>query len=236
VGLPNETLEEPDPGQGHGVSNRFACPSPNIKRPRACLAESGKKAARTNPRRGAIGGSPGSVARDGGRDEEDSKSSQARVQEEEEAMHLQYQEQQQDDNNHVTMLDLLDSQDGVMEQVLGEAPQELPQAATTEEPVLPLGRPANLASLEHLPLGNVQDLLDSPIAYEAVLQLAAERAMERPRACLAESGKMASRTNPRLGAIGISPSSSSQAGVQEEKATHNKLPLGWTYVKLEPDC
>jgi hypothetical protein len=185
VGLPNETLEEPDPGQGHGVSNRFACPSPNIKRPRACLAESGKKAARTNPRRGAIGGSPGSVERDGGRDEEDSKSSQARVQEEEEAMHLQdqeelekeenqertatsttaRQEQQQDDNNHVTMLDLLDSQDGVMEQVLGEeAPaQELPQAATAEEPVLLLG--------------NVQDLLDSPIAYEAVLQLAAERAM-----------------------------------------------------------
>jgi hypothetical protein len=148
------------------------------------------------------------------------------------------QEQQQDDNNHVTMLDLLDSQDGVMEQVLGEeAPaQELPQAATTEEPVLPLGRPANLASLEHLPLGNVQDLLDSPIAYEAVLQLAAEGAMERPRACLAESGKMAARTNPRRGTIGTSPSSSSQAGVQDGKATHNKLPLGWTYVKLEPDC
>jgi hypothetical protein len=79
VGLPNETLEEPVPGQGHGVSNRFACPSPNIKRPRACLAESGKKAARTNPTGGAIGSSPSYVDKDGGRDEEDSKSSQVGV-------------------------------------------------------------------------------------------------------------------------------------------------------------
>jgi hypothetical protein len=37
------------------MGNRFACPSPNIKRLRACLAESGKKTARrTNPRGGAI--------------------------------------------------------------------------------------------------------------------------------------------------------------------------------------
>jgi hypothetical protein len=99
VGLPNETLEETEPKQGHGVRTRLACTSPNIKRPRACVAESGKKAARTNPRRGAIGGSPGSVERDGGRDEEDSKSSQAGVQEEEEAMHLQYQEELEKEEN-----------------------------------------------------------------------------------------------------------------------------------------
>jgi hypothetical protein len=72
VGLPNETaLEEPGPGQVH-VRNR--CPSPNIKQPRARLAGSGQMAARTNPRGGAIG-SPSSVERDGGRDEEDSKPS-----------------------------------------------------------------------------------------------------------------------------------------------------------------
>jgi hypothetical protein len=83
VGRPNETLEEPEPGQGHGAGNRFACPSPNIKRPRACLAESGKMASRTNPRRGAIGGSPSYVEEnDSGRDEDDSKSSQAVVKEE----------------------------------------------------------------------------------------------------------------------------------------------------------
>jgi hypothetical protein len=64
------------------VGNRFACPSPNIKRPRTSLAESGKKAARTNPRGGAICGSRGSVERDGVRDEEDSKSPPAGVQEE----------------------------------------------------------------------------------------------------------------------------------------------------------
>jgi hypothetical protein len=83
VGLPDETLEETEPAQGHhGVETRFACPSPNIKRPRTCLAESGKKAARTNPRGGAFGGSPSSVERDGGRDEEHSIPSPAGVQEE----------------------------------------------------------------------------------------------------------------------------------------------------------
>jgi hypothetical protein len=64
VGLPNETLEEPGPGQGH-VRNR--CPSPS-------LAESGQMAARANPRGSAIGG-PSSVEKDGGRDKEDSKPS-----------------------------------------------------------------------------------------------------------------------------------------------------------------
>jgi hypothetical protein len=86
VGLPKEeTLEETEPGQGHGVRSRFASfPSPNIKkRPRACLAESGKMAARTTPTGGAIGSSPSSsVEKDDGRDAEDSNSSQARVQEE----------------------------------------------------------------------------------------------------------------------------------------------------------
>jgi hypothetical protein len=73
VGLPNETLEEPYPGQDNTVRNRFACPSPkNIQQPRACLAESGQKmAARTNPGGGAIG-SPTSVEEnDSGRNEED---------------------------------------------------------------------------------------------------------------------------------------------------------------------
>jgi hypothetical protein len=74
VGLPNETaLEEPGPGQDH-VGN--LCPSSNIKQPMACcLTKSGQMAAaRTNPRGGATG-SPSSVERDGGRDEEDSKPS-----------------------------------------------------------------------------------------------------------------------------------------------------------------
>jgi hypothetical protein len=73
VGLPNETLEETEPGQGH-VRNRVACPSPNVKRPRSCLAESAQIAARKNPRGGAIG-SRSPVEKDGGRDEEDSKPS-----------------------------------------------------------------------------------------------------------------------------------------------------------------
>jgi hypothetical protein len=72
VGLPDETLEETEPGQGHG-RHRFACPSPNIKRPRSCLAESQQMAATTNPRGGASGRS--SVEKDGGHDEEDSKPS-----------------------------------------------------------------------------------------------------------------------------------------------------------------
>ncbi len=68
MGPPNETLEETEPGQG----NRFACPSPNVKRPRSCLAESAQIAARKTPRGGAIG-SRSPVKKDGGRHEEDSK-------------------------------------------------------------------------------------------------------------------------------------------------------------------
>jgi hypothetical protein len=74
VGLPNETLEETEPGQGHVTRHRFACPSPNIKRPRSCLPESQQMAATTNPRGGATGGRS-SVEKYGGRDEEDSKPS-----------------------------------------------------------------------------------------------------------------------------------------------------------------
>jgi hypothetical protein len=71
VGLPNKTLEEAEPaGQSH-VINRVACPSPNVKRPRSCLAESEQMAAMTNPRDGAIV-SPSSVENDGVRDEDDS--------------------------------------------------------------------------------------------------------------------------------------------------------------------
>jgi hypothetical protein len=69
VGLPNETLEETEPGQGH-ARNRYACPSPNVKRPRTCLAGSGQMAAAKNPRDGATG-SRSSVKKDGDRDEED---------------------------------------------------------------------------------------------------------------------------------------------------------------------
>jgi hypothetical protein len=74
VGPPTETLEEAEPERGH-VRNRFACPSPNRKRPRTRLAASEQMAARTNPRYGAIGSSPSSVEKDGGREEEDSKPS-----------------------------------------------------------------------------------------------------------------------------------------------------------------
>jgi hypothetical protein len=75
VGLPNETLEETEPGQGH-VRNRVACPSRNvIKRPRSCPAESEQMAPTTNPRVSAIG-NRSSVEKDhGGRDDEDSKPS-----------------------------------------------------------------------------------------------------------------------------------------------------------------
>jgi hypothetical protein len=67
----NETLEEAESGQGH-VRHPFEYPSPNVKQPRTCLAESGQKmAAATNPRDGAIG-SRSSVEKDGAaRDEED---------------------------------------------------------------------------------------------------------------------------------------------------------------------
>jgi hypothetical protein len=55
---------------------QLACPSPNVKRPRSsCLAESGKIAARTNPRGSAAIGKRRSVEKDGGRDDEDSKPS-----------------------------------------------------------------------------------------------------------------------------------------------------------------
>jgi hypothetical protein len=65
----NTTRKETEPGQGN-VRNRFAYPSPNVKRPRSCLAESQQMAATTNPRGGDIG-SRSSVEKDGGRDEED---------------------------------------------------------------------------------------------------------------------------------------------------------------------
>jgi hypothetical protein len=74
--LPNETLEETDGEQGHGLSNRFACPSPNIKRRKTCLVESGQMAARTNPTVvGAFGSILSHVEKDGGRDEDGSKPS-----------------------------------------------------------------------------------------------------------------------------------------------------------------
>jgi hypothetical protein len=53
---------------------QLACPSPSLKRPRTCLAESGQMAAGTNPRDGAIG-SRRPVEKDVDRDEEDSKPS-----------------------------------------------------------------------------------------------------------------------------------------------------------------
>jgi hypothetical protein len=77
VGLPNETLEEPGPGQGH-VRNRFACPSPNRKRPRTSPLVD----ARTNPRDGAIGSRSSVEENDAGHDEEDSTPSPDVAQEE----------------------------------------------------------------------------------------------------------------------------------------------------------
>jgi hypothetical protein len=75
VDLSTDTLEETEPGQGH-VRNRFACPSPNVKRPSSCLAESAQISASTNPRGGDAIGDRSSVEKDhGGRDEEDSKPS-----------------------------------------------------------------------------------------------------------------------------------------------------------------
>jgi hypothetical protein len=73
VGLPNKAQEETEPAQAH-VRNRFECPSPNIKRRRTCLAESGTMVARTN-QRGDASGSCSYVEKDSGRDEEDSKPS-----------------------------------------------------------------------------------------------------------------------------------------------------------------
>jgi hypothetical protein len=53
---------------------------------------------------------------------------------------------------------------------------------------------------------------------------------------------MAARTNPRVGDIG-SPSSvekeedsTPSPEVVQEEATHLEIPVGWTLVKLEPDC
>jgi hypothetical protein len=82
VGPPNETIVETDPGQGH-TTIRFACPSPNRKRPRT----SPLVYARTNPRDGAIG-SRSSVENDAGRDEDDSTPSPEEVVQEE-ATHLE---------------------------------------------------------------------------------------------------------------------------------------------------
>jgi hypothetical protein len=85
VGPPNEIKEETEPGQGH-TRNRFACPSPNRKRPRTRLAEREQMAARTNRGDGSAMGSRSSVENDAGRDEEDSTPSPEVVQEE--APHL----------------------------------------------------------------------------------------------------------------------------------------------------
>jgi hypothetical protein len=52
MGLLNKAIEETEAAQGH-VRNRGECPSPATrKRPRTCLAESGKIAARTNQEEG----------------------------------------------------------------------------------------------------------------------------------------------------------------------------------------
>jgi hypothetical protein len=68
----SKPLEETEPGRGH-VRNRFECTSPNVKRPRKCLAESEQMTARTNPRDGASGSGSSVEKDDGGRDEEDSE-------------------------------------------------------------------------------------------------------------------------------------------------------------------
>jgi hypothetical protein len=58
---------------------------------------------------------------------------------------------------------------------------------------------------------------------------------------------MAARTNPRGGAIGSRSSVENDTGrdeddstpspeVVQEVATHLEIPVGWTLVKLEPDC
>jgi hypothetical protein len=74
VGLPNEALEET--GQARGPArNRFKYPSPNRKRPSACLAESEQMATSRSNQRGKATGSCSSLEEDGGgRDEEDSNS------------------------------------------------------------------------------------------------------------------------------------------------------------------
>jgi hypothetical protein len=77
VGLPNETLEEAEPEQGH-AGHPFACPSPNVKRQRTCLAESKQMlAATTNPRDGGAIGSRSSVEKNVDRDEMTSSSAPA---------------------------------------------------------------------------------------------------------------------------------------------------------------
>jgi hypothetical protein len=73
AGLPNEAPPE-EAAQGHVSRNRFNCPSPNRKRPSACLAETGQMAASKNQRDNATG-SCSSVETDCGLDEEDSKPS-----------------------------------------------------------------------------------------------------------------------------------------------------------------
>jgi hypothetical protein len=69
--LPSEAQEELEQAQGHNKV-RLECPTPTRKRTRACLAESGKMAARTNQRSNATG-SGSYVVEDGV--EDDSKPS-----------------------------------------------------------------------------------------------------------------------------------------------------------------
>jgi hypothetical protein len=71
---------------------------------------------------------------------------------------------------------------------------------------------------------------------------------KRQRTCLVKSEQMAAReTNLRDGAIGSHSSSVENDAVRDEEdstpspevvqeeATHLKIPVGWTLVKLEPD-
>jgi hypothetical protein len=77
VGLRNEAMEETEAAQDHvRIRNIIECQSPNIKRPRACLAESGQMESMTNQTGKATGTSCSSLDTDGGFiDEEDTKPS-----------------------------------------------------------------------------------------------------------------------------------------------------------------
>ena len=73
--LPNEAIEETEPTQGH-VRSQLECQSPaNRKRPRTCLADSGRMAAGTSQDEAKATDCCGSVENDDDRDEEDLKPS-----------------------------------------------------------------------------------------------------------------------------------------------------------------
>jgi hypothetical protein len=209
VGLPTEAVEETEPAQGHHVRNRFECPSPaNKKRPRTCLAESGQIAARTNERDNATGSCCNAVKKHDGHDEEDSSPSLVT-------------------SNSSTLIgsDPSDQEVIVQEEA---TPDEIPSGWT------------RAAKLEPSPANR-----------------------KRLRTCLAERGQTAARTNQSDNATGScsavkkdaggdeedsSPSlvtstsieligydPSDQEVVQEEEATPDDIPAGWTRTKLEPD-